>query len=147
MFPHFPVCANQGAVPMTERPFFSLRSMLLPANLIILALSGLLVFYHVTMLYDLGTGRGLSSDATYNAVQGGLRLGIITSLAGVVLGKRIALWTMWLSIGGLIATHYWAHFGGLPVDFTIGRHPFSYLKGLIIPTIITAAFMRRSRPG
>lgn len=76
-----------------------------------------------------------------------MRLGIITSLAGVVLGKRIALWTMWLSIGGLIATHYWAHFGGLPVDFTIGRHPFSYLKGLIIPTIITAAFMRRSRPG
>lgn len=50
MFPHFPVCANQGAVPMTERTFFSLRSMLLPANLIILALSGLLVFYHVTML-------------------------------------------------------------------------------------------------
>ncbi len=132
---------------MTEQLLASARSMLRPTQLIILVLSGLLVFYHVTMLYDLGTGRGLSSDPAYNAIQGGLRLGIIASLTGVVLGKRIALWTMWLSIGGLIVTHYWAHFGGLPVDFTIGRHPLSYLKGLIIPTIITAAFLRGNRPG
>lgn len=134
-------------MPMTDLPLDGARSMLRPAKLIILVLSGLLVFYHATMLNDLVTDRGLSSDATYNAVQGALRLGIIASLTGVVLGKRIALWTMWLSIGGLIATHYWAHFGGVPADFTIGRHPLSYLKGLIIPTIITAALMRRSGPG
>ena len=121
--------------------------MLRPSKLIILVLAGLLVFYHVTMLYDLATGRGLSSDAFYNAVQGVLRLGIIASLTAVVLGQRIALWTMWLSIGGLIATHYWAHFGSVPVDFTEGRHPLSYLKGLIIPTIITTAFLRGGRAG
>ncbi|GGA01302.1 hypothetical protein GCM10010923_07500 [Blastomonas marina] len=48
---------------------------------------------------------------------------------------------MWLSIGGLVASQYWAHFGNLPVDFTEGRHPLSYLKGFIFPTIITVAFL------
>jgi hypothetical protein len=115
-------------------------------SLVILLLAGLLIFYHLTMLHDLATGHGLSSDATYNAIQGALRLAIIASLTGVVFGKRNALWAMWASIGGLIATQYWAHFGNVPVDFTAGRHPLSYLKGLIIPSIITTAFLyRRSR--
>ena len=112
-------------------------------SLIILILAGLLIFYHLTMLRDLAMGNGLSSDATYNAVQGVLRLAIIASLTAVVLGKRIALIAMWLSIGSLIATHYWAHFGDIPVDFTADRHPLSYLKGLIIPSIITTAFFYR----
>lgn len=112
-------------------------------SLIILILAGLLIFYHLTMLRDLAMGNGLSSDATYNAVQGVLRLAIIASLTAVVLGKRIALIAMWLSIGSLISTHYWAHFGDVPVDFTADRHPLSYLKGLIIPSIITTAFLYR----
>lgn len=112
-------------------------------NVIILALAGLLIFYHLTMLRDLAMGKGLSSDGAYNAIQGALRLAIVASLTAVVLGKRIALAAMWLSIGSLIATHYWAHFGGLPVDFTAGRHPLSYFKGLIIPSIITTAFLCR----
>ena len=52
---------------------------------------------------------------------------------------------MWPGITGLIATHYWAHFGNLPVDFTEGRHPLSYLKGFIFPTVITLAFHSTSR--
>lgn len=122
-----------------------MRPMFAPANLVILLLAGLLVFYHLVMLSDLAAGRALSGDPVYNAVQGALRLGIIASLVAVALGYRIALVTMWLSIGSLIATHYWAHFGPVSADFTIGRHPLSYLKGLIIPTIITAAFVYRSR--
>lgn len=120
----------------------------LAQSLLILFLAGLLIFYHLTMLRDLATGQGLSSDATYNAIQGALRLAIIASLTGVVLGKRMALWTMWASIGSIIATHYWAHFGNVPVDFTGGRHAMSYLKGFIIPSVITAAFLyRRRAPG
>jgi hypothetical protein len=115
----------------------------LARSLVILVLAGLLIFYHLTMLYELATGRGLSSDATYNAIQGTLRLAIIASLTAVVFGKRWALWAMWASIGGLIATQYWAHFGQVPVDFTAGRHPLSYLKGFIIPSIITTAFLYR----
>lgn len=117
----------------------------LALSLVIVALAGLLVFYHLTMLHDLANGNGLSSDATYNAIQGALRIGIIASLTGVVLGKQKALWSMWLSIGGLIATQYWAHFGYVAADFTTGRHPLSYLKGFIIPTIITSAFLYRKR--
>lgn len=110
--------------------------------LITLALAGLLIWYHLIMLYDLATGQGLSSDATYNTIQGLLRMAIITSLTFVILGKRQALWAMWFSIGSLIATHYWAHFGNVPVEFTAGRHPLSYLKGLIIPTILTIITLR-----
>lgn len=120
------------------------RSPLWPF-LIILTLAGLLICYHLIMLYDLAMGHGLSSDATYNAVQGLLRIAIIASLTLVVLGKKPALWAMWISIGSLIATHYWAHFGTVPVEFTAGRHPLSYLKGLIIPTIVTTAFLYRWR--
>ncbi len=115
----------------------------LASKLIILALAGLLVAYHVIMLRDLYMGQGLSTDATYNAVQGTLRFAIVVSLLAVVLGQRQALWSMWLSIAGLIATHYWAHFGNVPVDFTADRGALSYLKGFIIPTIITVAFLYR----
>lgn len=110
---------------------------------IILLLAGLLIYYHLTMLADLARGQGLSSDPRYNAIQGILRFAIMVSLAFVVLGKRPALPAMWISIGLLVATQYWAHWGHLPVDFTAGRHPLSYLKGFIFPSIITAAFLYR----
>ncbi|TAD75633.1 MAG: hypothetical protein EAY70_10400 [Sphingomonadales bacterium] len=113
--------------------------------MIIIALASLFIFYHVTMLADFVRGDDLTSDALYNCVQAALRVGIIVSLALVVLGKRFALWTMWFSIGGLIMTHYWAHFGMVEADFTIGRHPLSYLKGLLMPSIVTMAFLYRRR--
>ena len=116
-------------------------------SLVILALAGLFIFYHVTMLIDFVQGRNLTGDAFYNGVQAALRAGIIVSLALVVAGKRLALWTMWFSIAGLIATHYWAHFGMVEADFTAGRHPLSYLKGLIMPSIVTAAFLDRREQG
>ena len=114
-------------------------------RLIIIALASLFIFYHITMLAEFARGQGLTGDPLYNGVQAALRVGIIASLALVALGKRFALWTMWLSIGSLIATHYWAHFGMVEADFTIGRHPLSYLKGLIMPSIVTAAFLYRRR--
>jgi glucan phosphoethanolaminetransferase (alkaline phosphatase superfamily) len=114
-------------------------------RLIIIALASLFIFYHVTMLSDFVRWHDQTSDSLYNCVQAVLRVGIIVSLTLVVLGKRFALWTMWFSIGSLIVTHYWAHFGMVEADFTIGRHPLSYLKGLIMPSIITMAFLYRRR--
>ena len=111
---------------------------------VIMVLAGLLVFYHLTMLWDFANGERLSSNVAYNAVQAGLRIVIIAGLSGVVLGRRLALWVMWAGITSLIATHYWAHFGMVAAEFTAGRHPLSYLKGWLIPTIITLAFLRRS---
>ncbi|BDU73178.1 hypothetical protein [Mesoterricola silvestris] len=109
-------------------------------RLIILFLAGLLIFYHTYTLFDLYSGAGTSVHTNYEYVQSTLRVGITLSLLLVVFGSRRALWGMWIAITGLIVTHYWAHFGNLPVDFTQGRHPLSYLKGFIIPTVITLAF-------
>jgi hypothetical protein len=47
---------------------------------------------------------------------------------------------MWVAISALIATHYWALYFELPFRFLDGRHPLSYLKGFIIPTVITFLF-------
>ena len=66
-----------------------------------------------------------------------LRLLIIVSLVLVAMNRRSALYGMWAAIGALVATHYWAYFFDLPFQFLEGRHPLSYLKGFIIPTVIT----------
>jgi len=129
---------NTLAAPPESQPH-------LVPRLIILALASLFIFYHITMLTDFVRGHDQTSDTLYNGVQAALRVGIIASLSLVVLGKRFALWTMWFSIGSLIMTHYWAHFGMVEADFTIGRHPLSYLKGLIMPSIVTVAFLYRRR--
>jgi len=120
---------------------------LLFRRLIILVLAGLLIYYHTFTLYDLYLGAGTRAHTTFEYVQSVLRVVITLSLLLVLFGNRFALWGMWAGITGLIATHYWAHFGNLPVDFTLGRHPLSYLKGFIFPTIITLAFHTSSQVG
>jgi len=117
-----------------------LSRFLILRRIIIFVLAGLLIYYHTVTLCDLYLGAGTSTHTTFEYVQSVLRVGITLSLLLVVFGNRWALWGMWACIGGLIATHYWAHLGNLPVDFTKDRHPLSYLKGLIFPTIITLAF-------
>ena len=125
---------------MTAQHVTQSKAALLFRRGIILLLAGLLIFYHTYTLFDLYLGAGTSVHTKYEYVQSTLRVGITLSLLLVVFGSRRALWGMWTAITGLIVTHYWAHFGNLPVDFTQGRHPLSYLKGFIIPTIITLAF-------
>ena len=120
---------------------------LLLRRLLILTLAGLLVFYHLFTLYELYLGDSQAVITNYDHIQSVCRVGIVMSLVLVVLGVRPALWGMWLFISALVATHYWAHFGNLPVDFTAGRHPLSYLKGFIFPTLITLAFPRSNKPG
>ena len=132
---------------MTTLPGMQTSRFLLFRHLIIIVLAGLLIFYHIFTLCDLYLGAGTSTHTTFEYVQSGLRGMITLSLLLVVFGKRWALWGMWAGITGLIATHYWAHFGNLPVDFTLGRHPLSYLKGFIFPSIITMAFHTSSQVG
>ena len=132
---------------MTARPVMQTSSLLLVRRLIIFALSGLLIFYHSLTLYEMYVGTSNTTHTLFDNVQSVFRVLITISLLLVVFGVRWALWGMWFSISGLVATHYWAHFGHLPVDFTEGRHPLSYLKGFIFPTIITLAFHSSSRNG
>jgi hypothetical protein len=62
---------------------------------------------------------------------------IVFSLVLVVMNRRFALYGMWAAISALVATHYWAFFFDLPFAFLDGRHPLSYLKGFIIPAVIS----------
>ncbi len=118
-------------------------------KLIIGALAGLLIFYHTYTLYDLYLGSGTdiydvgnaNTYALYRHIQSILRVFIIGSLLLVVLNKRPALYGMWIAIAALVATHYWALFFDLPFRFLEGKHPLSYLKGFIIPTVITILFL------
>ena len=132
---------------MTNLPLTQTSKFLLFRRLIIFLLAGLLIFYHSLTLYEMYVGTGNSAHTLFDYVQSAFRMFIIMSLLLVVFGVRGALWGMWFSIGGLVATQYWAHFGNLPVDFTKGRHPLSYLKGFIFPTIITLAFHSSRRHG
>jgi hypothetical protein len=114
-------------------------------RVVIFALAGLLVFYHTYTLFDLYVGSGTdlyggpnaNGRALYAHTQSILRLLIIVSLIYVAMNRRPALYGMWVGIGALVATHYWAYFFDLPFPFVEGRHPLSYLKGFIIPTVIT----------
>ena len=132
---------------MTNLPLMQASRFLLFRRLIIFVLAGLLIFYHSLTLYEMYVGTGNSAHTLFDYVQSVFRVFITMSLLLVVCGVRGALWGMWFSIGGLVATQYWAHFGNLPVDFTKGRHPLSYLKGFIFPTIITLAFHSSRRHG
>lgn len=131
---------------MTTLPEIQTKILLLLRRLIIFVLAGLLIFHHSLMLYEMYLGAGNSAHTFFDYVQSVCRVLITFSLLLVVFGVRWALWGMWLSIGGLVATQYLVHFGNFPVYFTDDRHPLSYLKGFIFPTIITLAFHTSSRP-
>jgi len=132
---------------MTTLPVLQTRCFLIFRRLIIFALAGLLIFYHSLTLYEMYLGTGSNAHTLFDNVQSVFRVLITVNLLLVILGIRWALWGMWFSISGLVATQYWAHFGNLPVEFTVGRHPLSYLKGFIFPTIITLAFYSSNRQG
>lgn len=123
--------------------------LFLPQRVVIFGLAGLLVFYHTYTLFELyagsGTdlygGPGANGHPLYMHTQSILRLLIIVSLILVAMNRRSALYGMWAAIGALVATHYWAYFFDLPFPFLEGRHPLSYLKGFIIPTVITLLYL------
>lgn len=121
----------------------------LPQRVVIFALAGLLVFYHTYTLFELYVGSGTdfyggpnaNGHPLYMHTQSILRLLIIVSLVLVAMNRRSALYGMWAAIGALVATHYWAYFFDLPFGFLEGRHPLSFLKGFIIPTVITLLYL------
>jgi hypothetical protein len=125
------------------------RRHFLVQRIIICALAGLLIFYHTYTLFDLyfGSGTDLYDDGSRNThplfenAQSILRVIIIFNLILVILNRRFGLYGMWIAISSLIATHYWAFFFDLPFRFLDGRHPLSYLKGFIIPTVITFLYL------
>lgn len=120
-----------------------------PRRLVICALAALFICYHAYTLWDLYLGSGTdiydigntSTYAPYRHVQSVLRVLIISSLLLVAMNWRPALYGMWAAIIALVATHYGAYFLELPFRFLEGKHPLSYLKGFIMPTVVTLLFL------
>ncbi len=124
-------------------------------RVIIAALAGLFVCYHAYTLVHLYLGAGTTGPigadlyggssageyAWYVHTQSILRVFIIASLVLVAMNRRSALYGMWAAISALVGTHYWAYFFDLPFQFLAGKHPLSYLKGFIMPTVVTLLFL------
>ncbi len=104
--------------------------------LIVIALSALLIVYHITKLITLYI---TDLDMVYNGLihfQSVIRIGIVGHLILLVMGKQKALYGMWVSIVALIITQYVDYFMNDGASIAI----YSYLKGLIIPIIITLVY-------
>ncbi len=113
---------------------------------VIFILSGLLIFYHVSKVYDLYWGVEIGGHTALIDAQSFIRLVIAASLSLVVLGVRGALWGrwallgMWVSITSLVITRYMLIWDA-PVPGEIeNAFPLSYFRGLIFPTIITLIY-------
>lgn len=110
-------------------------------KILVALLSGFLVLLHLASLWDAFLSGDLISADIYANFQSLLSVAIIASLLLVILGRKIGLVGMWVSITALILTQYWAHFGFYEADFTEGRSIVSYLRGFMFPTVITLLYM------
>ena len=130
----------------TETRFFKTRVA------VILTLSGLLIFYHVSKVYDLYWGAEIGDHEALIDVQSFIRLAIAVSLSLVVLGvggapwRRLALLGMWASITALVVTRYLLLWETNVPDGFENAFPLSYLRGFIFPTIITLIYPTIKKP-
>ncbi|GHF22166.1 hypothetical protein GCM10017044_15350 [Kordiimonas sediminis] len=115
---------------------------------IIALLAGLLIIYHLNLMVETYFSGGTTVSSPMMHVQSFIRVMIVCSLVLVATGKRLAIWGMWFSITALVVTQYLVHFGPQPPEFLASRSGLSYLRGFIIPTLITVAFPLSNRnPG
>ena len=119
---------------------------LLIRRIAITVIAGFLILLHVVGLFDVYATGEVFRYTAFENLQSTLSVFIILSLTLVIFRKRIGLIGMWLSITALILTQYWAHFGFVEADFTKGRSVISYLRGFMIPTVITALYFLPFKP-
>jgi glucan phosphoethanolaminetransferase (alkaline phosphatase superfamily) len=104
---------------------------------IVFALAGLLIFYHLNTVYGHYLGDGSNALGAMADLQSFIRIAVILSLTLVVFNVRYGLLSMWVSITALVLTQFIDHYGPEPSAHTLARSGFSYLRGFIVPTIIT----------
>ena len=107
---------------------------------VVFTLSGLLIFYHLSKVFDLYWGVDVGVNSTLIYVQSVVRLTIALSLSFVLLRYKVALWGMWLSITTLTLTRYmllWETESAMEVELAVY---LSYLRGFMFPTVITLLF-------
>lgn len=103
---------------------------------IIFSLGIVLIAYHLTKISSLYFLNPPIDYSLLTHFQSLVRVVIIISLFLVILKKKCALFSMWVSILILVITQYITYFSNSPTDVSV----FSYLKGFIFPSIITLLF-------
>lgn len=109
---------------------------------VFLLLTAFLVLYHGLKIIDALTVSTYLADIVY--LQTGIRGLIVISLLLVMMRRRFGLVFMWISMATLIATQFWVHFARPELLGDSARHELSYLRGLILPTIISLIAIRRT---
>jgi len=112
----------------------------------VVLLAGFLIVYHamkLKMAYLSGADSAALSMIAHG--QNGLRALIILALLLVIARVRGALWVMWIGIGLLIASQIFAYFDGLLGEAANAAVYLGYLKGFILPTLITFVTVLGSR--
>lgn len=77
-----PQTTSKGKLSKTRRGFIFL-------------LAGLLIFYHIKIVYGLYLGGASGVHDTMTNVQSFIRIAVALSLTIVIFGMRFALWGMW----------------------------------------------------
>lgn len=113
---------------------------------LVFTLAGLLIFYHLNTVYDHYLGDGSNALGAMVDLQPAIRIAIVLSLTSVIFGVRHGILGMWLSITALVLTQYIDHYGPEPSAHTLARSGFSYLRGFIVPTIITLVIPNSMKP-
>lgn len=110
---------------------------------LILLLAGFLIVYHTVKLKTLYTGSEAGAPTLTGLVhaQSVIRIFIILSLVAVVARVRGSLAFMWVGITLLVSSQMAQHFGGLGDTTAESGHYLGYLRGLIIPSVITLAWV------
>ncbi|MET1255894.1 hypothetical protein [Aliikangiella maris] len=99
----------------------------------IIVLSMFLVIYHIAKIFDVYWDQSTVEQTMLIHLQSIIRIFIVIALILVMRNKAYAVWGMWASISSLILTQYFVYFNDAQTTLSV----FSYLKGFIIPSIIT----------
>lgn len=102
-----------------------------PAFWGIVILAGFLATYHLTKLVSL-YAQGVE-HTTLVHVQSVIRILIVANMFALLLSWKHAIWAVWLSVLALVVSQYLMGMG--LVAYTVFDP--AYLRGLIIPTLIT----------
>lgn len=121
------------------------RKFIKTRRLIIAVFCIFLIVYHISKLLNIYTAASGAEYALIVHMQSLLRMAIIVTATLVIFGKKYALTSMWISITALITTQYIVYFGLVQADMTPVSSAVSYLRGFILPTIITLIFPFQSK--
>lgn len=104
---------------------------------IVIILAGLLIVYHLMKLSQMYLGSEGESHSMLVHGQSLLRIAIAVSLTLTILRLKYSLIAMWVSITALVLSQMVAHLQSNTLEPASLLSSLGYLKGFIVPSLIT----------